>query len=467
MLPMKLAIAVAGLIGLAVASALAVQQLNRGEQFRMLMADGDRALAAGDSYAASNAYSGAIALRPDSMASHLRRGKAYEGQRREDEAVRDYVEAARLQSGAAEPLLALAELYDARGDAAQAAEWYGRAAEVDPLNRGLLYRLALAHYRAGRSAVAIDPLRRALTLDAGFDEAHYLLGVVLRDAKDSAGATTALERAIQANPGLIPAREELADVYRMQGRFADELAQLTALAKADPRPSRAVAIALAEGRQGQYDAALATLNAALAKDPANALASTAIGRVHLMRAEAATDIARRVSAAQFALPVLEEALGGSVRRSEGLALYGRALYLAGAEADAERLLQEAVATTPFDRAAFLYLADAAESLRHYAAARTALARFDVLEGDAASAGIRANRARRLGGLSLAAGDPAGAVPYLERARQAGVADVTLLAWLAESYWKTGEIPKAQAALDQALAMAPRDPLLRRLRQSIR
>ena len=32
---MKLAMAVAGLIGLAVASALAVQQLNRGEQFRV------------------------------------------------------------------------------------------------------------------------------------------------------------------------------------------------------------------------------------------------------------------------------------------------------------------------------------------------------------------------------------------------------------------------------------------------
>jgi tetratricopeptide (TPR) repeat protein len=109
---MKLAMAVAGLIGLAVASALAVQQLNRGEQFRVLMAEGDQALSAGNTYAAIEAYSGAMALRPDSMASHLRRGQAWEAQRRQDEAIRDYVEAARLQTGAADPLLALAELYD-------------------------------------------------------------------------------------------------------------------------------------------------------------------------------------------------------------------------------------------------------------------------------------------------------------------------------------------------------------------
>jgi tetratricopeptide (TPR) repeat protein len=464
---MKLAIAVAGLIGLAVASSLAVQELNRGEQFRVLMADGDRALAGGNSYAAIDAYGGAVALRPDSMASHLRRGKAYEAQRRHDEAIRDYVEAARLQTGAADPLLALAELYEARGDVAHAAEWYGRAAEVDPQNRVLLYRLAMARYRAGRSASAIDPLRKAVALDAGFDEAHYLLGVVLRDAQDVAGATLSLERAIQANPSLIAAREELADVYRAQQRFGDEITQLTALAAADPRPARTVAIALAESRQGRYDAALATLKTVLDKDPANALAATAVGRVHLMRAEAATDSSRRLAAAQLALTVLEDALGGNVRRSEGLALYGRALYLAGDEASAERLLEEAIATSPFYRAAFLYLADAAEDLRHYAAARDALARFDALEGDSAPAGTRANRARRLGGLALSAGDPAGALPHLQRARQAGVNDAVMLGWLAEANWRTGDLVKAQEALNQALLLAPRDPSLRRLRQMIR
>lgn len=464
---MKLALAVASLIGLAVASALAVQQLNRGEQFRILMASGDEALSAGSTYAAIEAYSGAMALRPDSMATHLRRGKAYEAQRQPDEAISDYMEAARLQSGAAEPLLALAELHDARGDSAQAAEWYGRAAGVDPQNRSLLYRLAMARYRAGQSASAIDPLRRALVLDAGFDEAHYLLGVVLRDVQDLAGATAALERAIQANPNLTAAREELADVYRAQNRLADELAQLAALAAADPRPSRAVAVALAEARQGRYGAALATLQSARDRDPSESLTATAVGRVHLLQAEATTDPVRRVAAARLALPALEAALGGNVRRSEGLALYGRALFLTGETAAAERLLEEAAATSPFDRKAFAYLADAAEALQHYSAARDWLSRFDTLEGDTAPAGVRADRARRLGGLALAAGDPVGALPYLERAQQSGLSDPTMLGWLADAHWKTGDPVKARETLARALAIAPRDPALRRLGQTIK
>ena len=405
---MKLAMAVASLIGLAVASALAVQQLNRGEQFRVLMAEGDQALAAGNTYAAIEAYSGAMALRPDSMASHLRRGQAWEAQRRHDEAIRDYMEAARLQIGAADPLLALAELYEARGDVGQAAEWCGRAAEIDPQNRALLYRLAMVRYRAGRSATAIDPLRKALALDAGFDEVAC------------SAWSCATRRMWQAprppwngrfRPTRISSRRERnwRTSCRAQGRFADELTQLTELAAADPRASRPVAIALAEARQGQYDAALATLKIARERDPSNSLAGTAIGRVHLMRAESTTDPARRVAAARLALPVLENALGGDVRRSEGLALYGRALHLSGDAAAAERLLEEAVATSPFDRAAFLYLADAAEDLRHHAVARDALARFDALS-DASPVGVRADRARRLGGLALAAGDPAGLLP---------------------------------------------------------
>ena len=65
-----------------------------------------------------------------------------------------------------------------------------------------------------------------------------------------------------------------------------------------------------------------------------------------------------------ALAVLERALGGTARRSEGLALYGRALYLSGDLLAAERILQEALSTSPIDQEAFGFLADAAERARH-------------------------------------------------------------------------------------------------------
>jgi tetratricopeptide (TPR) repeat protein len=467
MVAMKLVLALAGLVGLAIASALVVQQVDRDQQFRTLMAAGDSALAAGNSYAAQESFSGAVTLRADSMVAHLRRGQAHQALRRHEEAVRDYLEAARLQPGAADPLLALAALYDGRGETAQAAEWYARAAVVDGQNPGLLYRLALARYRAGQAATTLEPLRRALVLEPGFDEAHYLLGLALRDTQDMAGAMASLERAIQANPSLTAAREELADLYRTQGRLADEMVQLLALASADARGPRDVAIALAEARQGRFDSALTTLAAARARYPSDSQVTVALGRVHLMRAEAAPNAAARKAMAQQALPPLEEALGARARRSEGLALYGRALFLTGDVTGAERLLQEAVATSPFDRDAFRYLADAAEALGQHAQAREWLARFDAIEGDTAPAAVRSARRRRLGGLALAAGDAAGALPLLERARQEAPADAELLGWLADARWKTGDADGARQALSEALARAPRDAGLRRLRQTIR
>ena len=42
----------------------------------------------------------------------------------------------------------------------------------------------------------------------------------------------------------------------------------------------------------------------------------------------------------------------------------------------------------------------------------------------------------------------------------------MLGWLAEAYWRTDNLEKARAALDQALAQQ-RDSALRRLRQTIR
>ena len=128
--------------------------------------------------------------------------------------------------------------------------------------------------------------------------------------------------------------------------------------------------------------------------------------------------------------MIEHAIAGSAPRSEGLALYGRALYMSGRHVDAERALREAVSTSPVDPEAFEFLADAAESLRHDLVARDALMNLDVLQGDLATAETRARRARRIGELSLRAGDATTAVQVLGRAarrlergqRLLGVAD---------------------------------------------
>jgi tetratricopeptide (TPR) repeat protein len=309
----------------------------------------------------------------------------------------------------------------------------------------------------------VEPLESAVALSGSFAEAHYLLGLVLRDVQRTTEAAASLERAVRISPSFVAAHEELADLYRSLGRRVDELAQLQALASLDASLPREIAIALAEARHGEFDGAISTLSAAAMRDPADSQVQLALGRVYLEKAERTLD--RRSVAA--ALDALERALAGTARRSEGLTLLGRALYLSGDDAGGERILREAVATSPLIAEAFGYLADACERQRNYDAAREALEKLDTLQGDTATPAVRSARARRLGELSLKANDPATAVQFLQRARDGGENSAAMLGALAEAQFKTGNLDTAKATLAQALAQEPRNAELLRLKRVLR
>ncbi len=443
--------------------ALVLSVVDRDRRYQALLADGDRALSAGNPFSAVEAYSGAIALRPDSMAAHLRRGQAYRDEKRHDEAIRDWLDAARLAPKSTQPLELLGDMLSAQGQDAQAAGYYERASALDASDPTKLYKLGLARYRAGLPATAIEPLQKAVAANDNFAEAHYLLGLVLRDVHRTTEAVTSLERAVRVSPNLIAAHEELADLYRAMGRHVDELAQLQALASLDASLPREVAIALAESRRGEFDGAVSTLTAAAERDPADSQVQLALGRVYLERAERTMD---RRSVAQ-ALDALERALAGTARRSEGLTLLGRAFYLSGDDAGAERLLREAVSTSPLIAEAFGYLADACERQRDYESAREALEKLDALQGDTAPRATRSARARRIGVLSLNDNEPATAVEFLQRAIDAGERDASTLGSLAEAQFRSGNVDAARATLAQALAQEPKNSELLKLKKLLR
>jgi tetratricopeptide (TPR) repeat protein len=294
-------------------------------------------------------------------------------------------------------------------------------------------------------------------------EAHYLLGLVYRDSQQPDEAAASLEQAVRLSPSLLAAREELADLYREQGRPEDEAMQLRTLAAMDQQLERQIAVAMAHLRVGRFTEALDVLkepSIAHSNDPRVVLA---VGRIYLARAEHAGD---RPSIAQ-ALSALEKALGGNAHRSEGLALYGRALYLSGDVTAAERMLRDAVAASPVDLEAYGFLADAAERLSHADVARDALISLDSLEGDTVSADVHSVRARRIGALAMAAGDPRTGVEFLTQALKAGQTDAATLGLLARARWQTGDHDGARAALGQALALDHRDSELKRLSRVIR
>jgi len=451
------------LVALAAGATLLIGRLQRERQYQALITLGEQALEAGDTYRAIEQFSGALALRPDGVAAFYRRGEAYRQQRRDEEAIRDLREAIRLSPDTSQPILSLAELYDERGEPAQAAEWYAQASrQLSDDTPGVLYALALARYRAGQPATALEPLRQATAHSDAPAAAHYLYGVVLRDTGSPEAAIAALEQAVRIQPDFVAAREELAELYRVQARGTDEMRQLQLLANGGPDIDRRIDLALAETRHYQYDRALALLEEATRGAPSDSRIALAIGRVHLARAERLDD-ATSVTAA---LAALERALAGTARRSEGLALYGRALYLEGSDEDAERLLREAVSTSPVHADAFRFLADASERLGHRLAARDALVSLDILEGDAAPIATRVVRAERIGTLSAAADDWATAIDYLSYAVDAGEPRRDTIERLARAYLESGDASRASTVVARGLGTWPGDPQLLQLRSAL-
>src|SRR5438128_8537724 len=109
-----------------VAGAVAYQAAARDRDYRALLARGDSALRDEQAFGAIEAFSGAIALRPDSMLAHLRRGETYHrrGDRGDlEQAVRDFRTAASLDPAATRPLEEL-------GDVLFELQRYGLAADA-------------------------------------------------------------------------------------------------------------------------------------------------------------------------------------------------------------------------------------------------------------------------------------------------------------------------------------------------
>src|SRR5688572_29805795 len=153
-------------------------EVRQEREFRRLVAEGDAALATDRTSEAIEAFSGALAFKPDSMLAHLQRAETYRrrGDRDLAAALRDARAANTLDPTAPQPIELLGDIHTAMAHYEQAVNYYQRYLLLDDRSTRALYKLSLAYVRQGRPRDAIDPLRRALSLDERFAEAHYLLG---------------------------------------------------------------------------------------------------------------------------------------------------------------------------------------------------------------------------------------------------------------------------------------------------
>lgn len=385
-------------------------------QYWQFVERGDDALGRDDSYAAIEALSVAIELKPGSMAAYLKRGEAYRRRNEFDAALRDLRQAADLDPNATYPRELLGDVQYARamthaqsspGLFLRAAERYREFVALDDRSARGQYKLGLASYRAGQVQPAIAALREAIRLDPRFAEAHYTLGVCLRAAGSREASLAALERAVTVSPALLGAREELADFYAELGRYDAGLTHLEALVALQPNAARARALGLGYARAGHLDRAVGQLSHAVQRYPDDAATYVAVGRVWLERA---VHGGGRVELSK-ALQALQRGVNND-SSSDALTLLGRALMMSGDWGRAEQVLDQATSRFPVDPEAFRHLADVAARRGRSGVSQRALLDYAAL---VQSENLGAPLLARIGAAHLKRGDMQAARAAIEHA----------------------------------------------------
>ena len=351
--------------------------LTREQEFQRLIAEGDQALRDDQTFLAVEAYSGALALTPDSMVVYLKRGETYRQHGDLPAALRDLSMAARLDPTTTRP-------HEQLGDVAYDLERYDHAIEhyteyvrLDDGNPRVLYKLALVSERAGRVSRAVPLLRQAIALDAEFSEAHYLLGLCLREQGRLEEARDALQSAVDLSPGFLQAREPLANVHRALGDRRAELRQLDALAALDQdHPERHVTRGLAYARAGQTELAVLALRRAAEEHPAQPQVYAALGKVWLEIAESGDDRVALIKTleALLSVPITNAS-------SETLTLLGRAFSLDGDIEGAKAAFRQATERFPLEPQAFIHLARLEEQEQNWDEGRRLRLSYRALTAD--------------------------------------------------------------------------------------
>jgi tetratricopeptide (TPR) repeat protein len=376
--------------------------------YAQLIAAGDRAAAADEAFQALESYSGAVALRPDSMLAYLKRGRTYKDRGDLDAAARDLRHAAELDPTATLPLELLGDTFLALDRPERAAERFQTYLTLDDRSAAVWYKLGLSLYRSGQIGRGIPALERAVALDTSMAEGFLVLGLALRDDGQSAKARTALERAARLAPALPAPREALADLYAAIGEHTRAIDQLEALAALDPTtPARFVALGRAHARARRHEAAVLALSRAVERFPDDPHVYGALGRVWLDVAEIRDD----PISLRKALEALTTAASHAEATSTTLTDLGRAWMIAGDSSAAERAFRDATSRRPVEADAYLRLARVVGPTRTQEA-RDALVRYAALVGDAKPL---ASVATDIAAYSVRIGEPQFALKWIDRA----------------------------------------------------
>jgi tetratricopeptide (TPR) repeat protein len=416
----------------------------RERLYRRAVLQGELSLARGDAFGAISHFDEAIGLKPDAMLGYLKRGEAHFRRGELDAAADDFATASARDQTATRALDLRGDVELARQRPQQAAEYFAAVVRLDDRAPRVLYKLGLARLMMGQPVEAADALTRAVGWDPRLADAHYLLGLCFRDMQRPRDAQRALERAISIAPDLLPAREQLADLFAASGNRAARIRQLEALFEADPRAGRQLALAAAYAEANQTTRAVRLLGNATERYPDQADTYVALGRI--------VALAKAIEALQHAASI--EPTG------RALGLLGEAQLMGEDPALAETILRQAAEKLPADRATFLHLAGAAERAGKTDDARRAL--LDYYSLCPATDRRRGDIARRIADLSLRLKDVGAAMTWYTNAA-ASSSSVSDLLEVARAQMRLSDKAGAITTLNRLLEKDPENEVAKALR----
>jgi tetratricopeptide (TPR) repeat protein len=141
------------------------------------------------------------------------------------------------------------------------------AAQPDAAQKA--YQQAVTFFREGQYDGATEALKKAITLQPQYAEAHHLLGLVyFQGKKDPVEAIEALKKAVRLKPAFSEALYDLGRIYLSQAKYQEGEQALARAIELAPRSEDArLALAKLYTRSGKPTKAIQAYQALLALKP--------------------------------------------------------------------------------------------------------------------------------------------------------------------------------------------------------
>jgi tetratricopeptide (TPR) repeat protein len=433
-----------------VTGALGYRAIDREYRYHELIELADSLAGDGHPVEALRTYSTAIAIEPDTAIAYVKRADAYRSQGNLPSAIADLERAASLSHDVLLVSTRLGDLCYQSERFDDATRHYQRVLALDSDSPGVLYKLGLVHFRAGREAEAIEALNGAAGANgAGSWEALYLRGAVFRSIGGLVEAERDFRASLDLNPVAELARAALIELYLDQRLPEKAMPLVQDELGANPRQAGPY-LHLAEVHRiaGRTTQAIEAVSLAVERDPNLPEAYLRLGELWLEEGGGGDTVAAEKAIAALTNVVKMDPTSGAA----ALAL-GRAYLSLGDEERGLGELLRASQSTPVQPDALRLLGDLYRARRNPAEAVTAYHVYLKLSGDTPAV------LERLGDAYVESGNPAiGAETYL---RQAALEprSVTALQKAARAFLLSGDAASAARACRYGLASNPENPIL--------